>query len=235
MSSRVLRYDERAPARADGDTVAVHETHRDDRTGLRQAVYRAGAGRSRPRSPGEGRLETLFVVAGEGTLHLDGVDHPLRPELAALVTGGRSYQLSGEGELVLASVSADAQPGVPCGDVRTSIDLAAQVKQDAVSNREFQVLFDPESGCSGVTQFVGYIPPIRTPMHYHPYSEMIFVLSGTGRVEIAGEVSPIGPGSCFYLPAGVHHLVENLATDDEFLRLLGVFVPAGSPSAAIPV
>lgn len=233
--SEVLRYQERAPVRADGDTVAVHETHRDDRTGLRQAVYRAGAGRSHPRAPGEGRLETLFVISGEGTLHLDGVDHPLRPELAALVTGGRSYQLSADGELILASVSADALPGVPCDDVVTTIDLDAQVKRDAVSNREFQVLFAPESGCSGATQFVGYIPPIRTPMHYHPYSEMIFVLSGGGQVEIAGEVSPIGPGSCFYLPAGVHHQVENLATDDEFLRLLGVFVPPGSPSQAIPV
>ncbi|WP_037065209.1 cupin domain-containing protein [Pseudonocardia acaciae] len=233
--SEVVHYGAREGVRADGDTVSVHETHRDDTTGLRQAVYRVHGGRSKPRSPGTNRLETLFVVSGEGTLHRDGVEQPLRPELAVLVGGEQEYELSADDELVLASVSADHAPDVPCGRARASIDLAERVKQDAVSNREFQTLFDPESGCSGVTQFVGYIPPIRTPMHYHPYSEMIFVLSGAGQVEIAGAVSPIGPGSCFYLPAGVHHLVENLDPGDEFLRLLGVFVPAGSPSQAIPV
>ncbi|MEU4806124.1 cupin domain-containing protein [Actinosynnema sp. NPDC023587] len=231
--SKVFHYREITPSCADGDTVDVRETHRDDENGLRQAVYRVRAGRSRPRSPGAGRLETLFVLSGSGTLHVDGQDHELRPELALLVVGEDTYEISTDGEVELVSVSAEQHPDVACADPRPWIDLADQVKQDAVSDREYQTLFDPASGCSGVTQFVGYIPTLRTPMHHHPYSEMVFVLSGTGQVEIAGATSTIGAGSCFYLPAGVHHLVENLG-DQGYLRLLGVFVPAGSPSENTP-
>ncbi|MBB5959743.1 mannose-6-phosphate isomerase-like protein (cupin superfamily) [Saccharothrix tamanrassetensis] len=232
--SRVFHYEQVRPSCMDGDTIDVRETHRDDVTGLRQAVYHVRAGRSRPRSPGAGRLETLFVLSGDGTLHVNGESHPLRAELAVLVVGEDAYEITTDSEVVLVSVSARQQPDVVCGDYRPWIDLADQVKQDAVSDREYQTLFDPGTGCSGVTQFVGYIPAIRTPMHYHPYSEMVFVLSGTGQVEIEGSTSTIGAGSCFYLPAGVHHLVENLGGEG-FLRLLGVFVPAGSPSENSPV
>lgn len=231
--SGVFHYSEVQPSGVDGDTVEVRETHRDDDNGLRQAVYHVRAGRSRPRSPGAGRLETLFVLSGNGTLHLDGQDHALRAELAVLVVGEQSYEITTDDEVVLVSVSADQHPDVACGDRRPWIDLADQVRQDAVSDREYQTLFDPGSGCSGVTQFVGYIPVLRTPMHFHPYSEMVFVLSGTGQVEIAGATADVGAGSCFYLPAGVHHLVENLGGEG-FLRLLGVFVPAGSPSENVP-
>ncbi|MEV0674884.1 cupin domain-containing protein [Actinosynnema sp. NPDC050436] len=231
--SEVFHYEQVRPSRADGDTVDVRETHRDDANGLRQAVYHARAGRSKPRSPGADRLEALFVLSGTGTLHVDGESHELRPELALLVVGESSYEIATDDEVVLVSVTARQRPDVACAAPRPWIDLADQVKQDAVSDREFQTLFDPDSGCSGVTQFVGYIPTLRTPMHFHPYSEMVFVLSGTGQVEIAGVTSEIGAGSCFYLPAGVHHLVENLG-EDGYLRLLGVFEPAGSPSENSP-
>lgn len=62
---------------------------------------------------------------------------------------------------------------------------------------------------------------------------MVYVVDGHGQVEIDGEMSSIGPGSSFYLPAGCHHLVENLGTG--YLRLHGVFRPAGSPAIAHPV
>ncbi|CCH31927.1 cupin domain-containing protein [Actinosynnema sp. NPDC047251] len=231
--SKVFHYSEVEPSCADGDTVDVRDTHRDDENGLRQAVYHVRAGRSKPRSPGAGRLETLFVLSGEGALHVNGESHALRAELAVLVVGEDTYEITTDSEVVLVSVSAEQHADVACGDRRAWIDLADQVKQDAVSDREYQTLFDPEKGCSGVTQFVGYIPTLRTPMHFHPYSEMVFVLSGTGQVEIAGVTSTVGAGTCFYLPAGVHHLVENLG-DEGFLRLLGVFVPAGSPSENMP-
>ncbi|TCO47406.1 cupin domain-containing protein [Actinocrispum wychmicini] len=229
--SKVFHYRDVTPSQV--DTIAVHETHQDDANGLHQAIYRCLPGRSSSRSPGEGRLETLYVLSGTGTLHREDGDHPLRPELASLIVGKDSYEITALEEMVLVSVSADVQPSVECGDYRATVDLADQSTQDAVSQREYQVLFDPAVGCSGVTQFLGYIPTIRTPMHYHPYSEMAFVVGGSGRVEIAGETSTLTPGSCFYLPAGVHHRVENL--DTGFLRLLGVFTPAGSPSQNIPV
>ncbi|ONI78013.1 hypothetical protein ALI144C_31985 [Actinosynnema sp. ALI-1.44] len=229
--SEVFHYTGAMPSQV--DKMVVYGTHEDSSTGLCQAVYRCPPGWSGARSPGVGRLETLYVLSGRGTLHREGGDHPLRPESAALIVGSETYEITAKDEMVLVSVSANTDPDNEGGAARAVMDLADQYTQDAVSQREFQVLFDPATGCSGVTQFLGYIPPIRTPMHYHPYSEMAFVVGGRGTVEIAGEVSAIGPGSCFYLPEGVHHRVEN--QHDGYLRLLGVFTPAGSPAQNFPV
>lgn len=227
--SKVFHYTDVTPSQV--DTISTYDTHADDETGLRQAIYRCLPGRSGSRSPGTGRLETLYVLEGTGTLHREDGDHPLRPELAALALD--DYEISTDDEMVLLSVSANVDPEISCGAYQPTLDLADQATQDAVSQREYQVLFDPTNGCSGVTQFLGYIPTIRTPMHYHPYSEMAFVVGGSGQVEIAGEMATLTPGCCFYLPAGIHHRVENL--ESGFLRLLGVFTPAGSPAQNIPV
>jgi mannose-6-phosphate isomerase-like protein (cupin superfamily) len=95
-------------------------------------------------------------------------------------------------------------------------------------DRWYRVLVDDEVGSEQVTQFVGSIPPGRAPDHFHQYEEVLFILRGEGRMW-AGETStPIGPGSCIYLPRTQVHCVENTGTDE--LRLLGVFYPAGSPS-----
>ena len=96
------------------------------------------------------------------------------------------------------------------------------------ANRWYRVLVDDEVGSKQVTQFVGSIPQGRAPDHFHQYEEVLFILRGQGRMW-AGETStPIGPGSCVYLPKGQVHCVENTGTDE--LRLLGVFYPAGSPA-----
>ncbi|ALG09557.1 cupin domain-containing protein [Kibdelosporangium phytohabitans] len=229
--SKVFHYADIEPSPT--GTMLVHAADEDAGTGLNQAVLRCRPGRSAVRSPGADRLETLYVLSGEGVLHRADGDHALRPESAALIVGSDTYEITATGEMVLVSVSANTDPEVECDAPRPTVDLAGQSTQDAVSRREFQVLFDPDSGCSGVTQFLGCIPPVRTPLRYHPYSEMAFVVSGCGKVEIAGEMSVIGPGSCFSLPAGVHHRVENL--QDGFLRLLGVFTPVGSPAQNFPV
>lgn len=113
------------------------------------------------------------------------------------------------------------------------VDALVGPRQEAVSNREFSVLFDSTSGCTGMTQFLGYVPRVRTPRHIHPYSEMICVVAGSGRVEIAGQTTTVRAGSCYYLPKGVPHLVENTA--DEFLVELGVFTPSLSPAQNTPV
>ena len=95
--------------------------------------------------------------------------------------------------------------------------------------RWFQVLVDRSTGCESVTQFVGSIPPGRAPDHFHEYEEVLCILEGTGRMWAGRSHTPIGPGSCVYLPRGQVHCVENRG--DGPLRLLGVFYPAGSPAA----
>ncbi|HSB29062.1 MAG TPA: cupin domain-containing protein [Pyrinomonadaceae bacterium] len=135
--------------------------------------------------------------------------------------------------------------GVQCPEIPTSLDRAvnetAKTSKGSfpgvrladraaipTANRWYRVLVDDEVGSRQVTQFVGSIPPGRAPDHFHQYEEVLFILRGQGRMW-AGETStPIGPGSCVYLPKGQVHCVENTGTDE--LRLLGVFYPAGSPA-----
>jgi len=96
------------------------------------------------------------------------------------------------------------------------------------ADRWYRVLVDDEVGSEQVTQFVGSIPPGRAPDHFHQYEEVLFILRGEGRMWAGETKTPIGPGSCIYLPRGQVHCVENTGNDE--LRLLGVFYPAGSPS-----
>jgi len=59
---------------------------------------------------------------------------------------------------------------------------------------------------------------------------VIYVLEGEGFLEIAGEQTPVGAGSCIHLPRTLVHCLAN--TGDEEMRVLGVFTPAGSPAEA---
>jgi quercetin dioxygenase-like cupin family protein len=101
----------------------------------------------------------------------------------------------------------------------------------ATGARSFQVLFGPHNGSTRATMFVGYIPPGRAPWHYHLYDEIVWVLRGEGRVHIGDAVEPLAPGSAFRLHPRQVHIVENSDPVAE-LAVLGIFTPAGSPSAA---
>ena len=90
------------------------------------------------------------------------------------------------------------------------------------------MLAPPELGCRSVTQFVGYIPVVRAPDHFHKYDEVVYVLEGEGKLHIDGETAPLRPGSCVHLPAGTVHCLENVGPGE--MRVLGVFRPAGSPA-----
>lgn len=239
--AKASHYTEVNPHRAPGCTVDVYEMAADDRLGLVQKILTCEEGTSSPLLVEPGWAAVGFVLDGSGTLRQGAAECRLRSDVAFLIDTDEPYVIEADQRLVISVVEArsyssigdavDAGSTAPA-EIRT-VDLAEQIVRDAVSEREYRVLLDPESGCRALTQFVGYIPAIRTPLHYHDYNEMICVLSGTGQVEIEGDVTQIGRGSCFYLPAGTRHLVEN--TGDGFLTLLGVFRPAGSPDRAVAV
>ncbi|HEY8410748.1 MAG TPA: cupin domain-containing protein [Pyrinomonadaceae bacterium] len=105
----------------------------------------------------------------------------------------------------------------------TAVVRLADQRAMPTADRWYRVLIDSE-----VTQFVGSIPPGRAPDHFHEYEEVLFILRGEGRVWAGSTSTPIGYGSCIYLPRRQVHCVENTGTGE--LRLLGVFYPAGSPA-----
>jgi uncharacterized cupin superfamily protein len=223
MSPRVAR-DTGAP----GDHVLVPPAAG---SALSLAVDRLGPG-SVSRLPATDADRLLFAVEGEGSLHR-GERHPLRPGMAALVPAGEEAELAaGAGGLavVRTAIGADTDLHAPMGPREVMVALDHVEPGQATGSRSFQALFGPHNGSTRATLFVGYVPPGKAPWHYHLYDEIVWVLRGSGRLHLDGE-EELGPGATFRLRPREVHIVENAATDAE-LVVLGVFTPAGSPSAA---
>ncbi len=153
---------------------------------------------------------------------------------AALVLAGEEATVTGAAdgiELVVMSVGSDADRHAPMGERRLVASLDERGAQQATGARSFQILFDATNGSTRATLFAGYIPPGRAPWHYHLYDEIVWVPEGPGRLHIGEETEELGPGSAFRLRPREVHIVENESSDDE-MTIIGIFTPAGSPSAA---
>jgi quercetin dioxygenase-like cupin family protein len=179
------------------------------------------------------RDSLLYVVSGSGTLALDGTEHTLQARSAALVLAGeRAAVTASEGlSLVVATVAEEADRHAPLGRREVTASLDAGGAEQATGARSFQLLFGPHNGSTRATLFAGFIPPGKAPWHYHLYDEIVWVPEGPGRLHIGDDTEGLGPGSAFRLRPGQVHIVENASTDLE-LTVIGVFTPAGSPSAA---
>jgi quercetin dioxygenase-like cupin family protein len=63
------------------------------------------------------------------------------------------------------------------------------------------------------------------PAHAHPNGEeVIYIITGTGRVLVAGEVSPVRAGSVVLFPRGAVHMLHNTGTDE--MKVVCFFAPA---------
>jgi quercetin dioxygenase-like cupin family protein len=172
----------------------------------------------------------LFVHDGSGALD----DAPIAGRAAAfLPAGGPGTLRSGADGLscVRATLGAATDLHAPMGALEPVVALDHVEPGKATGSRSFQVLYGPHNGSTRATVFVGYIPPGRAPWHYHLYDEIVWVLRGEGRLHVGDAVAALAPGSAFRLHPREVHIVENTDTEAE-LAVLGVFTPAGSPSAA---
>ncbi len=200
---------------------------------LSQAVLSCAPGRAEAAAPDDCE-EVLFVLSGRGTLHVGGEAHGLEPETGAYLAPGDGYGLENPGpeplELIRVRIPDPEAGQAEVGPRRTVSRLADQETEAATTDREFRIVSEPATGLRAATHFVGYIPAVRAPEHFHTYDEVIYVLDGRG-VFTAGAVSePLGPGSCIQLPARTVHCLENTGTAT--MRVVGVFRPAGSPANA---
>jgi quercetin dioxygenase-like cupin family protein len=177
----------------------------------------------------------LYVLGGTGTLERDG-EPPLRlhagsamlrepgDSAATIVGGERAATLAVFGAGPTADVHA------PLGPRDSVADLDLGDASAATGSRSFQVLLGPDNGCCRATMFVGVVPPGAAPWHFHNYDEIICVLRGNGVYHQASGPQPTRPGSVVRIPPRTVHINENRS--DEEMHVLGVFTPAGSPSAA---
>ena len=65
------------------------------------------------------------------------------------------------------------------------------------------------------------------PAHSHPHGEeVIYIIRGSGRVLVAGEVSPVRAGSVVLFPRGAVHMLHN--TGEEEMKVVCFFAPSTS-------
>ena len=173
-------------------------------------------------------LDEVLFSLGTCALVSGGDSKLLEAETGTMVAAGerRVIENTGSTPVTLVGVQCPAtgeRVAQSAEGVAQSVVRLADQRAMPTADRWYRVLIDSE-----VTQFVGSIPPGRAPDHFHEYEEVLFILRGEGRMW-AGETStPIGYGSCIYLPRRQVHCVENTGKGE--LRLLGVFYPAGSPA-----
>jgi len=176
----------------------------------------------------------LYVGAGSGSLALGGNRLPLAAGSAGLVLAGEEARLEAGGtalHVICTTVGADAHRHAPLGAREAVARLDDAGSQKATGARSFQILFGPHNGSTRATLFAGFIPPGRAPWHYHLYDEIVWVLGGAGRLHIGETTEELGAGSAFRLRPRQVHIVENLSAKEK-MTVIGIFTPAGSPSAA---
>ena len=151
--------------------------------------------------------EVLYILGKDEGIHLPaGAEVRIEEGTVLAVSGGQA----------ILPVRSDK---IVCPPPIKMLDVPVQRTGD----RWYRELIQSE-----ITQFVGSIPPGRAPDHFHLYEEVLCILQGTGVVWADGKQTPIGPGSCVYLPKRNVHCLENTGSGE--LRLVGVFYPAGSPA-----
>ncbi|MBM2823564.1 MAG: Cupin 2 barrel protein [Thermoleophilia bacterium] len=192
-------------------------------------------------SPGSGqsigedeRDSLLFVVAGSGSLTLGSENRPLHAGAGGLILAGEEAQLSADASelrVVRATIEPEADRHAPIGSREIVATLVRADSEKATGARSFQILFGPHNGSTRATLFAGYIPPGKAPWHYHLYDEIVWVPDGPGRLHIGDTTEELGPGSTFRLRPRQVHIVENLS-ESAVMTVIGIFTPAGSPSAA---
>jgi len=174
----------------------------------------------------------LFVARGAGVLSVEEESAPVAAASAGLVLAGEdgAVQATTALELVVATVDSSVDLHAPMGRRDLSVALDTADAQQATGSRSFQILFGPHNGSTRATLFAGYIPPGKAPWHYHLYDEIVWVPEGPGRLHVGDTTEELGPGSAFRLRPREVHIVENLGEGE--MTIIGVFTPAGSPSAA---
>lgn len=176
----------------------------------------------------------LFVHEGTGTLGGEGGEQAVGGSSSLLVPAAARVTLRAGAtglRCVRATLGAATDLHAPIGPVEPVVALDHVEPGTATGARSFQVLHGPHNGSTRGTAFVGYIPPGKAPWHYHLYDEIVWVLRGTGQLHIGEAVESLAHGSTFRLHPREVHIVENLDPVEE-LVVLGIFTPAGSPSAA---
>ncbi len=183
----------------------------------------------------------IFVRSGTASLEIIGGDSDnsvlVSAGSAVHIKSGESFFWANGNNLVALEISIpDASGPYARKQIKEILDIKRSVKQgdslkdDATSDRQYEVLFDTTNGSSGATMFIGFIPPSGAPAHYHLYDEICHIVRGSGELQVGESIQPLSQGSTFaVVPRLLHSVINNT---EENLWILGIFRPEGSPAAA---
>lgn len=131
--------------------------------------------------------EVRYVIAGVGTATIDGCDYEIVPDSGICLPPSTSLEMAADDTLtIVSSQCPDAgvtlegyEPGRGAAGVPLVVPMRDRPVQPT-GDRWYREVINADAGSTQVTQFVGSIPPGRTPDHYHQYEEVICILDGTG-------------------------------------------------------
>jgi len=102
-----------------------------------------------------------------------------------------------------------------------------EVKVVNLPGRDHKMIIGPrnfgnaKNMCFGIADFP---PNTHAPRHVHPsQEEIIYILTGKGKMYFNDRPEVIESGICVYIPPGIRHSINN--TSDEVMRLVYVFSP----------
>jgi quercetin dioxygenase-like cupin family protein len=82
----------------------------------------------------------------------------------------------------------------------------------------------PAKHCSACVIRIAPGEKVR-PAHSHPHGEeVIYIVRGSGRVLVAGDVSPVREGTTVLFPQGAVHMLHNTGTDE--MKVVCFFAPS---------
>ena len=106
----------------------------------------------------------------------------------------------------------------------------SDVEEIKQPGRSMRWLVDPNSlQAKNMSAVVIEVPPKQTvrPAHSHPLGEeLIYIMSGRGKVMIEGEVGDVKEGSAVLFEQGKVHMLRN--TSDTVMKVICFFAPATS-------
>lgn len=108
-------------------------------------------------------------------------------------------------------------------EVRNIADVPAFITADGSEIRELLAYRNSSIRQQSLAE-ARLAPGQATTPHYHPRTEEIYyLLEGTGRMQLGGEVRDVGPGDAIAIPAGLAHQITN--TGSGLLRFLCTCAP----------
>jgi quercetin dioxygenase-like cupin family protein len=174
----------------------------------------------------------VYVGAGSGLFSLGDESACVRAGSAGLVRAGEEGSLAASEalEAIVATVGGEVDLHAPMGPRALVVSLDDAGAERATGGRSFEILFGPHNGSTRATLFAGFVPPGKAPWHYHLYDEIVWVPEGPGRLHLDEGDAELVRGASFRLRPRQVHIVENAGVGE--MTIIGVFTPAGSPSAA---